>query len=158
MTDARPASMPSSMPTSMSALAIATTLLPHPLPPCENARIALFAMRRMGAYGLADARAAHTMFIAFGEGFRRPLVLLRTLMSELAGTSAGTIAIAPCCCPRMTPAESAMLSILARVETTPDVANYLMADLLGVRRVDGVLASAAAVAAAFADEGRPVTM
>jgi len=57
----------------------------------------------------------------------------------------------------MTPAEAALLSILARVETAPDTARLLMTDLLGVRRVDGVLTSAAAVAAAFADEGRPVT-
>ncbi len=154
MTDTRPTS---SHP-AKSDLATATSLLPHALPACENARIALFAMRRMGAHGLADARASHTMFTAFGQSFRRPLVLLRALMADLAGTSSGTIAIAPCCCARMTPAEAAMLSILARVETAPETARYLMADLLGVRRVDGVLASAAAVAAAFADEGRPVTL
>ncbi|MES3154195.1 DUF6628 family protein [Sphingomonas faeni] len=154
MTDTRPTS---SHPPK-SDLATATSLLPHALPACENARIALFAMRRMGAHGLADARASHTMFTAFGQSFRRPLVLLRALMADLAGTSSGTIAIAPCCCARMTPAEAAMLSILARVETAPETARYLMADLLGVRRVDGVLASAAAVAAAFADEGRPVTL
>jgi hypothetical protein len=154
MTDTRP----NSPATSAQTLASATSLLPHPLPPCENARLALFAMRRMGAHGLADARASHTMFTAFGQGFRRPLVLLRALMADLAGTSAGTIAIAPCCCARMTPAEAAMLSVLARVETAPETARYLMADLLGVRRIDGVLASAAAVAASFADEGRPITL
>jgi hypothetical protein len=120
--------------------------------------VALFAMRRMGAQGLADARAAHLLFTAFGQNFRRPLILLRALMADLAGASAGTIAIAPCCCARMTPAESAMLTILARIETAPDVARYLMADLLGIRRIDGVLASAAAVAMAFADEGRPVVV
>ncbi|WP_380786435.1 DUF6628 family protein [Sphingomonas sp. R86521] len=136
----------------------AMTLLPHALPECENARIALFAMRRMGANGLSDARAAHTMFTAFGQGFRRPLVLLRALMADLACTAAGTIAVAPCCCARMTPAESALLTILARVETAPEIARYLMADLLGVRRIDGVLTSAAAVAMAFADEGRPVVI
>lgn len=140
-----------------TTLASMTTVLPHPLPPCENARIALFAMRRMGANGLGDALAAHTLFTAFGQGFRRPLILMRALMADLAGSAAGTIAIAPCCCARMTPAEAALLSILARIETAPDTARLLMTDLLGVRRVDGVLTSAAAVAAAFADEGRPVT-
>ncbi|TXC71013.1 hypothetical protein FSB78_08660 [Sphingomonas ginsenosidivorax] len=134
----------------------AMALLPHALPTCPNARVALFAMRRMGAYGLADAQAAHLLFSAFGQGFRRPLVLLRALMADLASASSGTIAIAPCCCARMTSAESAMLTILARVETAPEVARYLMADLLGIRRIDGVLTSAAAVAMAFADEGRPV--
>ena len=110
----------------------------------------------MGAHGLHDARASHTLFTAFGEGFRRPLVLLRALMTDLAGTAADTIAIAPCCCARMTTAERALLTILARVETAPDSARFLLADLLGVRRVDAVLASAAAVAMAFADDGRPV--
>ena len=133
------------------------TALPHPLPACANARIALFAIRRMGAHGLADARAAHALFTAFGEQFRRPLTLLRAMMADLASTSAGTIAIAPCCCARMTPAEAALLTILARVETRTELSLLLMADLLGTPRVDGVLASAAAVTAAFADAGRPIT-
>lgn len=132
------------------------TLLPHALPDCPNARLALFAIRRMGAHGLADARAAHALFTAFGQAFRRPLILLRTLMSELATSAAGTIAIAPCCCARMTPAESALIAVLARIETAPGVATFLMQDLLGVRRVEGTMMAAAAVAAAFADEGRPV--
>ena len=131
-------------------------LLPHTLPACPNARIVLFAMRRMGAHGLNDARASHMLFTAFGQDFRRPLILLRALMADLAGTSAGQIAIAPCCCARMTPAEHALLTVIARVETTPETARYLLSDLLGVRRVDGVLASAAAVAMAFADAGRPI--
>ncbi len=142
----------------MTDVRTATTLLPHALPVCENARIALFAIRRMGANGLSDARAAHLLFTAFGRDFRRPLVLLRALMADLAGTASGTIAIAPCCCARMTPAENALLTILSRIDYAPDTARLLMADLLGVRRVDGVLASAAAVSAVFADEGRPVTI
>ncbi len=132
------------------------TLLPHALPTCPNARLALFAIRRMGSQGLADARAAHAMFTAFGQGFRRPLVLMRAMMTDLASNAAGTIAIAPCCCARMTPAEAALIAVLGRVETAPEAARLLMADLLGIRRVDSTLMSAAAVAAAFADEGRPV--
>lgn len=130
--------------------------LPHMLPMCSNARIALFAIRRMGAHGLHDARAGHVLFTAFGQGFRRPLLLLRNLMADVATTASGTIAIAPCCCARMTPAEAALLATIARVETAPDLARHLLSDLLGVRRVDGVLASVGAVAAAFADEGRPI--
>ena len=133
-----------------------TTLLPHPAPTCPNARLALFAIRRMGAHGLADAAAAHGIFTTFGQRFRRPLVLLRTFMAELASTAQGTIAIAPCCCPRMTPAEQILLRILGRIHDAPDSAHLLMADLLGVRRVEAVLMAAAAVAAAFADEGRPI--
>lgn len=140
----------------MSELTTTIAALPHALPACPNGRIALFALRRMGAHGLYDARATHALLTAFGEGFRRPLVLMRALMTELAGTAADTIAIAPCCCARMTTAERALLTILARVETAPDAARLLLADLLGVRRVDAVLASAAALAAAFGDDGRPV--
>lgn len=131
-------------------------VLPHALPDCPNARVALFAMRRLGGYGLADARAAHAMLTAFGEGFRRPLTLLRAFMADIASTATLQIAIAPCCCARMTAAEAALLTVLARAETRPDSAMLLLADLLGVRRVDGVLASATAVAAAFADQGRPI--
>ena len=134
----------------------ASQALPHPRPPCGNARVALFAMRRMGAHGLADARAAHALFTAFGEGFRRPLMLLRALMADMAASSAGPISIAPCCCARTTAAEAALVTILARAETAPASARYLLADLLGIRGVDGVLATAAAVAAAFADAGRPI--
>lgn len=140
----------------MTQQALASAL-PHALPACPNARLALFAIRRMGAHGLADARAAHALFVAFGQGFRRPLTLLRALMADVAGSASGTIAIAPCCCGRMTTAEGAMLAILGRVETQPEGARLLMADLLGIRHVDGVLASAAAAAVAFADEGRPIT-
>ena len=84
-------------------------------------------------------------------------MLMRALMADVAAHSAGTIAIAHCCCARMTPAEAALLTVLARVETHPDLSLLLMKDLLGIARVDGVLASAAAVAATFADAGRPVT-
>ncbi len=128
----------------------------RPLPCCQNARVALVAMRRMGAHGLADAAAAHLMFMAFGPAFRRPLLLLRTLVADLAANARGTIAIAPCCCTRMTAAETALVTVLARNERDPETARLLMADLLGHRAVDGVLAAAAAVGASFADAGRPI--
>ncbi|QKS00770.1 hypothetical protein F9288_14920 [Sphingomonas sp. CL5.1] len=140
----------------LPAATTAATALPYPLPSCPNARVLLFAIRRMGAHGLADARAAHAMFTLFREGFRRPLTLLRALMADLAGNAALPIAIAPCCCARMTVAESALLTTIARVETAPETAALLLGDLLGIRRPDGVLASIAAVSAAFADEGRPI--
>lgn len=135
---------------------IALSALRYTLPACPNARIALFAMRRMGANGLADAHAAQALLGAFDGAFRRPLTLLRAFMADLAGTACGTIAIAPCCCGRMTAAEAALLIILGSVETRPERARLLLADLLGVRRVEGTLASAAAVSVAFADLGRPI--
>jgi hypothetical protein len=131
--------------------------LPQLLPACPNARLALFAFRRMGAHGLADARASHAMISAFGQDFRRPLTLLRAFMADMSASAAGTVSIAPCCCARMTAAEGALIRILAGAECRPDQAELLLADLLGTRRVGGVLASAAAVAAAFADAGRPIT-
>lgn len=131
--------------------------VPHVMPDCPNARLALFAMRRMGAHGLSDAPASNAMLNGFGLDFRRPLILLRALMADVSGSANGRIAIAPCCCTRMTAAENALLTVLARIETAPGMARLLLADLLGIRRVDGVLTSAAAVAAAFADAGRPIT-
>lgn len=133
-------------------------LLPHRLPRHADARLALYVIRRMGAHGLGDARAAAALIAAFGPAFRRPLVLMRTLMTDIAGGATAPIAIAPCCCGRMTSAEAALVAILARAETAPDAARLLLADLLGTRAVDGVFASVAATAAAFADAGRPVTV
>ncbi|MEG3122744.1 DUF6628 family protein [Sphingomonas sp. GB1N7] len=132
--------------------------LPHAMPPCPNARLALFAVRRMGAHGLSDAHVAHAFVNGFGEGFRRPLVLMRALMADLAAQSSCPIAIAPCCCARITSAEHAMLTILSRAETAPESARLLLADLLGIRRIDGVLASATAASLAFTDAGRPIAV
>jgi len=130
--------------------------LPHALPACANARLALFALRRMGAHGLADAPAASAILNGFGVNFRRPLMLLRAFMHDMAANSAAAVQIAPCCCARMTIAEAALIAILARVETDPGAARLLLGDLLSLRRPDGVLASAAALAVAFADAGRPI--
>lgn len=139
------------------ATATTATLLPNALPLDANARLALFAFRRMGAHGLADAHAAQAMFTAFGAQFRRPLLLMRAMMADLAASATCSISIAPCCCPWATASETAFLSVLARAETSPEMARLLLADLLGQRRIDGVLASATAVAAAFADGGRPIS-
>lgn len=141
----------------MSSVPATAANLPNPLPTCVNARVVLFAFRRMGAHGLRDAHAAQALLNAFGEGFRRPLLLLRALMADLAAASLCPISIAPNCCVRTTAAESAILTILTRSEAAPETARLLLADLLGTRRVDGVLASATAVASAFADAGRPIS-
>ena len=139
----------------MTIVTIAAAL-PHAMPDCANARLALFAMRRMGAGGLSDAHVAQAFVVGFGEAFRRPLILMRALMADLAATATGPIAIAPCCCQRLTPAEDAFLTILTRAEAAPETARILLSDLLAARRVDGVLASVTALAIAFADAGRPI--
>ena len=138
-----------------SALA---AILPSALPGDPNARLLLFAFRRLGAHGLNDAHAANALFQAFGEGFRRPLLLMRTMMADLAHTATCPISIAPCCCIRMTGSETTMLTIIARAETSPESAHLLLGDLIGVRRPDGVLAIVTALALAFADAGRPISL
>jgi len=140
----------------MSAIASLGLALPRLQPDDPGARLLLFGIRQMGAGGLNDAAAAHAFVTAFGRDFRRPLILLRSLMAEMSTASAGPIQIAPWCCARMTAAESATLEIIARVAHDIPRARVLLADLLGVRQVDGVLATAHALTNAFADLGLPL--
>jgi len=137
-------------------IAPTTALTLVDMPACDHARLFLFAFRRMGAHGLNDAVAAAAMLRTFGKGYRRPLMLMRAMMADVATQTSVTIAIAPCCFTRITHAEAAMLTVLARIEREPAVAGLLLADLLGMRQVDGVLASTMAVAVAFADAGQPI--
>jgi hypothetical protein len=144
------------MPSTKTAADTLANALPHALPDDVAARIALLGIRRLGAHGLHDANAAYAYFASFGEGFRRPLVLMRNFMADIACAATGPIPIAPCCCSRMTSAENTLLSVLTRVERQPEHAMLLLTDLLGTRAAEGVLASAHAVAGAFADCGRPI--
>lgn len=119
-------------------------------------RLLLFAFRQIGANGLDDACAAHAFVTAFGKDFRRPLILLRTLMMELSSVSTRPIQIAPWCCSRMTPDEGALLAVLGKSTTCEATANLLLTDMLGVRDAGGPLATATALAIAFADMGMPL--
>ena len=130
--------------------------LPYNLPETMPDRILLLAIRRMGAHGLNDAIAANSFLSAFGAGFRRPLLLTRAFMAELAATSTTTIGIAPCCCARMSWAEQAMITAIGQAERRPETARLLLADLMAQRRADAIAASAAALSAAFADAGMPL--
>lgn len=130
--------------------------LPRLQPDDPAQRLVIFAFRQMGANGLDDACAAHAFVTACGKGFRRPLLLMRTLMAELSAASVRPIQIAPWCCPRMTPAEAALIDVLARALEDDRGANLLLADLLGKRDASGPLAAATALAIAFADLGMPL--
>lgn len=130
--------------------------LPRALPADAPHRLALTAIRRLGAHGLDDAGAAQAFMAMFGQSYRRPLTLMRCFLAEVAACGTGPVAIAPCCCPRATADEATLLAVLDRALDRPDAARMLLGDLLGCRRPDGVLASAAAVAMAFADGGRPL--
>lgn len=138
-------------------LGLSHNALPHSLPDNDGARLALFTIRRLGACGLNDADVATAYLDIFGAAFRRPLMLARALMGEIAATATTDIAIAPPCCVRTTGAEHALLLVLAEAERRPEHARLLLADLMAQRRADGVLATATALAAAFADAGLPIT-
>lgn len=140
----------------MTAIATLGHALPRLQPEDPGARLLLFGIRQLGANGLSDAAAAHAFVTAFGKGFRRPLLLLRTLMAEMSAASSGPIQIAPWCCARMTAAEGALLDVIACAPLDPERARLLLADLLGARRVDGILATAHALSNAFADAGLPL--
>ena len=141
----------------MSDSAPSTThLLPHKAPDESGARLFLLAVRRIGVGGLNDASAASLMIGAFGLSFRRPLVLVRALMAELARASQRTIMIAPSCCCRMTTAESMLLGAVARAIEKPRLAHDIFCRLCGIENAIGVLSSAQALSQAFADLGRPI--
>jgi hypothetical protein len=132
------------------------TMLLHPVPPNNNVRLFIYTMRRMAQGGLNDAFAANAMLSLFGTRSRRPLLLLRALMAEMARNSQRQIIIAPCCCRMMTAAESELLLILASSQDRPRFAHGRICHLLGVDHALGVLSSAQAVAQAFGDLGRPL--
>ncbi|MEI9851728.1 MAG: DUF6628 family protein [Sphingomonas sp.] len=142
------------MPPSATLAATLPTLQPED----PGARLLLFAVRQMGMHGIHDACAAHAFVTAFGRGFRRPLVLLRALMTEMAAASDRHIPIAPWCCPRMTRAEETLLAVLARAGSNPQGARLLLADLFGVRDSGTVVFTARALARAFADLGLPLDL
>lgn len=110
----------------------------------------------MGAHGLNDAACAQAFLTAFGVDFRRPLILLRTLMQELSRVSVRPIQIAPWCCRRVTGAEATLLTVLRRIDANPETAGLLLAHLLGVRDASSVAVSAHVVATAFRDAGLPL--
>lgn len=131
-------------------------LLPTAVPDAPNRRILLFAVRRIAAYGLNDAHVANAFLGAFGLGYRRPLVLLRALMAELSRVSSRRIMVAPCCCARMTAAETVVIEAVASALDDPHGMHDALCRTLGVRNCLGALGSAQALGQAFADLGRPL--
>lgn len=147
--------MQSGVPAKPAGAMLAATLSARQ-PEDPAARLLLFTVRQMGMHGLDDACAAHAMVTAFGRNFRRPLVLTRALMTEMARVATRPIPIAPWCCPRMTGTEAMLLAILGHAGTRPEKARLLLADMLGVRDAGEILSLVEAVAAAFADNGLPL--
>ncbi|ODU21214.1 MAG: hypothetical protein ABS87_07525 [Sphingomonas sp. SCN 67-18] len=133
-----------------------SAILPHPIPQQQPAQLALFTIRRMAIGGLTDAHAANALLGRFGKSYRRPLVLLRALMAELARGAKRPIVVAPCCCARMTQAETMLLSAITAANADAGYAHEQLSILSGTGDCIGALTSAQAVSQAFADLGQPL--
>lgn len=106
-------------------------LLPLPLPEGRVERVVLICIRRMAAHGIRDAQAALIAIDTFGVNFRRPLVLMRAYIVELAQISQRSIKIAPCCAMRMTRDEGLILAALNLAGSDLAAANQTLTSLLG---------------------------
>jgi hypothetical protein len=132
-------------------------LLPHLAPAVQPARNILIAMRLMAAGGTDNAHAANTMIATCGIGYQKPLIFLRMLMEEVSRVSRHPIAIAPCCCPRMTEGEAAFLELIETASDTTPTARAALARLTGTHDHLPALFIAQGLATAMADLGRAVS-
>ncbi|MFZ2996216.1 DUF6628 family protein [Sphingobium sp.] len=132
--------------------------LPRPIPGGYGNRLFLFVMRRMASAGVNDAHAANAMLGAFGRSYRRPLVLMRAMMLELARASSRKILVAPCCCARMTSDEALMMQATSDALHDPTTAFEQVSQLLGNDHALGALTCLQAVAQAHHDLGRPLDL
>ncbi|MDG5487429.1 hypothetical protein NYR55_02155 [Sphingomonas sp. BGYR3] len=130
--------------------------LPRRQPDHAARRLLMHGLRRTGMHGLDDAMTASIFMSAFGGRYRRPLVLLRSLMAELSSLASGPIRISPPCCGRMTVDEALLADAIAAAATDPGRTRVLLGDVIGRRMVDGPAATAALLARAFADGGHPL--
>lgn len=126
-------------------------LLPLPLPDGRLERAVLFAVRRMAAHGLRDVGAAWLMLDLYSTGFRRPLVLLRAFMLELAHAAQAPIRFAPCCALRMTRDEGLIMHVLGIARGDLDGAEQALAELTGTASVFEPLSAAAVFGRALSD-------
>lgn len=118
-------------------------------------RLVLRTMRLMAVGGINDATATAALFGHFGRAYRRPLVLIRALMLELARTSKRRIVLAPPCCGRITRDETVILRAFARTESEFVACHDDVRHLLGRRDALGAATCFQAVASCFADLGAP---
>jgi hypothetical protein len=121
------------------------------------ARTLLFAVRRIAMEGLNDALAANTFLGLFGLAYRRPLVLLRALMAELARSSQRSILVAPCCCLGLTDCEALLLDAIAVAPGDQHGAAERLIELTATGDCLGALTTAHALGQAFEDLGRPLS-
>ena len=129
-------------------------LLPFPLPADRIERSVLFAVRRMAAHGVRDVSAAWLILALFSTGFRRPLVLLRAFMLELAHAATGPIRVAPCCAPRMTEHEGLIMLTLFTAAGDMASAEDALAELTGRKQVFEPLSAAAVFGRSLGEQAR----
>lgn len=141
----------------MTQTSEAARILALPAPQTRTERLIVYALRRIAAHGLNDAHAANALMGSFGMSYRRPLVLLRAYMAEIARASQRQITIAPCCCPRMTQDEGRLLSVLAVANSNTSSARYHLGVLAGTTNILPALSAAMALSDALADLGQPVS-
>ena len=143
-------------PNALTAGEMIDRIVPHPGPEDAVGRCLLLAMRRIAAAGLDDATAANAMLGVFGLGYRRPLMFLRVLMEEVSRVSQQQIKIAPCCCPRMTSGEAAILQAVYLGRHDPGRARAGLAKITATLNLSPALSVAQALADALDDLGRPL--
>ena len=133
-------------------------LVPHLAPDQKVARTLLIALRRIAAGGLEDASATNLLIGTFGMGYRRPLMFLRVLMQELSRVSQRAIPIAPCCCPRMTEGEAAILRAIESGSAHPASTRVALSRVTGTLDLSPALSVAQALGDALQDLGRPISL
>lgn len=129
-------------------------ILPHKVPAADDARLLLFALRRIAVHGMSDAFAVNAMLTGFGLRYRRPLVLLRALLVEMARAAQGNVVVAPCCAPRMTRDEDNILAALA----DPACAAERLGATLGTPDCLRAIDTARALSDTLAGMGRPIRL
>lgn len=121
-------------------------------------RLFLFILRRMASAGVNDAHAAHAMLGGFGKSYRRPLVLMRAMMLEMARASGRKILVAPCCCARMTSDEALIMQAIGEALDDAPSAYHRLTILLDNQNALGALTCLQAVAQSYGDLGRPLDL
>lgn len=122
----------------------------------DGERLFLLLLRRMVMFGINDATCASVLITAGGTAWRKPLMMMRALVMEVARHSHRKISINPPCAIRTSRDEQAMLRILTVGKADPARSHRDTAVLLG--RVDSLspLGCFYAVADAFSDIGLPL--
>lgn len=116
----------------------------------------LRVVRLMAIGGINDARGASMLINQFGRSYRRPLVLLRAMMLELARSSHRQIKLAPPCCGRFTRDEATLLCALSRAESAFAQCHDDACLLLDRDDALGAATCFQAVSTCFTDLGAPL--